>query len=414
MRYQVLYALALLPAYAWAAEVAVTGGASVSSSYDDNVEVAPINEISLTGFKADGFLELLYATPLLQTTTRLTLGADRYTQVELDSDDPQLKEPGASDFDNERYGVSTDLTYERERHSLYFYAGFLRDSTLNTSFADGALGGRRQIEGATEIDTTIVRPGWRWQLTERQVLDTNLSAQFADYESDLYINYDYYAVQTTWFYVLNELMQLQVRPLASRYENAAAFAITSDTYGLETGIVWLVNEKWKLNVLGGVTQVTSDFGDAGYFIFNPVTGQIEFIEVEEETNNGFTGSGELTFEEEIYGFSMNLLSNYTPSNNGYLQQETQARTNFYWKPQERWRLDLSAQLGETDTSGGQVNNNRTYGEAAIRVGYQFAEQWWVSGRYRYRQQEYERNLLGSANGNTLFAEVSYRLPKEIL
>jgi hypothetical protein len=71
-------------------------------------------------------------------------------------------------------------------------------------------------------------------------------------------------------------------------------------------------------------------------------------------------------------------------------------------------------MGVTDTTGDQVDNKRTYGEAAIRVGYQFAEDWWFSARYRYREQDYERSPFGSANGNQVTADVSYRLPEEIL
>ena len=81
---------------------------------------------------------------------------------------------------------------------------------------------------------------------------------------------------------------------------------------------------------------------------------------------------------------------------------------------QRLRLDVDALTGQTDTSGDTLKNKRTFSEAAVRIAYHIANEWWLSARYRYREQDYERNSLGSANGNLVSASVSYRLPKEIL
>lgn len=403
-----------LPGYGWAAETAIVGGMSAGYNYNDNINVTAANQVSLYGMQADGFVELQYNTPQLSTTTHLKLGAERYHNLDFNSDNPQLKKPDASDFDSESYGLTTDISYDWERHTLSLFGSVEQDSNINTQFTDGGLGGLRQLEGATNVDTTVLRPGWRWQLTERQLVDTSLQAQFADYESDRYVNYDYYSAQSTWLYALNERTQLQIRPRVSRYENAAAFSVTSDTYGLEGGIVWSITEKWETNVLGGATEVSTDYGGRGVFVFNPDTGAIEFVQLEDDDNNGFTGSGEIKFTEEVYGFSAAIKADYTPSANGYLQEDNQGRAGFYWTPREQLRFDIKGRVGETNTSSDQFQNKRTYSEAAFRVGYQFAKEWWLSARYRYREQDYDRNSLGDADGYLVSASVSYRLPKEIL
>lgn len=408
-----LLAVVYSPMHGLAADMAVSGGVNAGVSYDDNVQVAAINKVSLAGMEAGGFVELQYDTPRLTTDTKLKVGADRYLHADFDSNNPQLKKPKASDFDSESYIFTTDLSYHWERYTLGIYGLNSSESNLNTQFEDG-LGGLREIEGASQVDTSILRPYGSWNLTERQRIDVNLHTQFTDYQSDLYVNYDYYSVQSTWYYSLTERLDLQVRPLASRYENAAEFSITSDTYGLETGIVWAVTEKWELNILGGVTAITTDYDPDSYLVFNPVTGQIELIELEQDTSNGFTGDAALTFTEERYGFSAHLDSGFSPSSNGYLQESNSARFTAHWKARERLRVDFDGRVGMTDTTGDQLENKRTYGEAAVRVGWQFAEEWWLSARYRYREQDYERNPSGSANGNQITADVSYRLPKEVL
>ena len=404
----------LCSANAWAAETAIVGGMDANYSYDDNVNVVAGNKIALAGLKLEGFGELQYRTPRLDTKTRLTLGAKRNNYTDLESDNPLLKEPDDSDFDYESYNLNTDVSYAWERHTLGIYGRIEQDSNINTQFADGGLGGLRQVQGSSNVDTTVVRPTWGWQLTERQYLQTTLQAQFADYQSDRYVNYDYYSAQTTWFYSWSERIQLQVRPLGARFENAAQFSVTTDTYGLEAGVIWSINEKVELNVLGGITDVSTDYGGRGFFIFDPETGQPEFIELEDENNNGFSGSGNLSYKEELYGFSATVNASYSPSSNGYLQEDNRAGFSFYWTPRERLRFDLDTQVGMTDTSGNEFKNKRTFGQGAVRASYQFAQEWWLSGRYRYREQDYDRNSLGSADGNLFSVGVSYKLPKDIL
>jgi hypothetical protein len=398
----------------WGAETTFSGGASAEYSYDDNIRVAPVNQISLSGLKAKGNVEMGYATQRFSTSADLELGVERYDDVELDSDDPLLGRPKTSDFDSENYDGTLSLGYAFERHKLSITGRKWRDSTLNTQFLDTGLGGIRQIEGASKRDTNIVQTSWQWDLSERQSLNTALSWQEADFESPLYINYEYASAQTTWFYFLSERMRIQAQPMFSRYKNEAEFPIESETVGLEAGVLWIISEKWQLDALVGGSRVTTDYGGAGFFTFDPDTFEFEFTELEDSKDNGFTGRGELKFAEEKYGMSANISSKFSPSGNGYLQKQYDVGLKFYWNPFERLRVNFDVNTGLAESSNRDLENKREFSAAAIRVAYEINKNWWLSARYRFREQDYERSNFGKGNGNSVSASLSYKLPKEIL
>jgi hypothetical protein len=420
-----LYALslatlaALQAGLASAGESTVKGGSNLSYKYDDNIRVTPSNQVTLSGVTVDAYVDANYKTPRLEASTYLKFGIERYENVDLDTDNPNLEQPETSDFDNESLDFKADVAYDWEHHTLSLYGRYWEDSTLNTQFQDTGLGGLREIEGATKRTTYIARPAWQWQLTERQLLDTTLQYQTVDYESAFYVDYDYASIVSNWSYVLNERLRLQIQPYFSLYENDAdVLQITSDTLGLQFGAIWAVTEKWQLNGLVGSALVNTEFDGPGSQVFDfdyfLETGEVRFTKREDQEDTSFIGDVTLAFDEEVYGFSANASSQILPSGDGILRKNYEARLKYYWKPRERLRLDIDTRISRSDTTGGRVDDARDFAEAGIRLGYQFAEHWWLSARYRYREQDYERNNEGKGDGNTIEASVSYRLPKEIL
>lgn len=412
-----LYVLSSLLVPAIAAETAVKTGAGITYEYDDNIQLSPENQISLSGWVMDGSVTARYSTARFEASADARFGIERYDDVDLDTNNPSLKEPETSDFDNESAEVTSIVSYDWERHNLALQASYLRDSTLNVNFLDTGLGGVRELEGATRIERTTLRPAWQWQLTQRQTLDSQVQWQRAEYQSNRYIDYDYTSALFNWAYVWSERWSVQLQPNFSRYENKAATSVESDTVGLQGGFIWAISEKWRLNLLAGAAQVSTKYDSEGFFIFNPQTGQIEFIEIEDQDSNTFTGDATLTFDQEYYGFSANVSSSYAPNGNGTLQQSSQGRLTFYWKPRERMRVDIDAYIGRVESSDDRIENKRDFSQAGIRFGYQFAENFWLSASYRYRTQEYDRSLQtldqGKGTGSLVSASVSYRLPEEI-
>jgi hypothetical protein len=396
-----------------AAETSLAGGAGLNYKIDDNIRVATTNRISLSGWIVDGWVIAKYASPRMEADLDLKLSSERYQDTDLDRATEGAQEPEPSDFDSDNQDVNGNLSYVWERHQLALNARYWRDSTLNTQFLDTGLGGLRQIEGATRRESVSVRPNWLWDITERQQLNTSMQWQAVDYESLLFVDYDYETAQMNWSYMLSERMQFQVAPHYSNYENEAVAPVTSVTYGLQAGFVWAISEKWKLDFLGGTSHVETEI-DGGYFIFNPEKFEIEYIEFEDQKGEGFTGNISLELSEEMYGARLNVSSRYSPSGNGYMQLNTEGRATFFWEPKARLRFDIDTRVGQSDSGDDRVDNEREYSEVGFRVGYQFAEKWWMSTRYRYRTQEYSRSDAGQGSGSHIAVSISYKLPKEIL
>lgn len=399
-----------------AAETSVTGEAAANYKFDDNINVAPSNEISLAGLIVDGSIRGQYATARLKTSATLALSFERYQHAAIDSDNVNLADPDASAFNSDNQDLSANISYSWEHHTLGLSGLYSRDSTLNTQFLDTGGGGPREIAGTSRRTLATLTPTWLWKLTERQTLNTSITGQQVEYESDRYINYDFVSANTTWMYLMTERFSLQLQPVFSRYENEAIISVKSNTYGLQAGFLWALAEKWSLNVLAGSTQVHSVYG----------SGLIP-----DQDNTSFIGNGTLKFDEERWGLTANLFSQVSPNGNGNLRRNYGGRLSYKWKPLERMEVNMDTRVGQDQSSDDRFKNKRNYGEVGGRIAYQFAKEWWLSVRYRYREQQYENVVISlididdriiesevvtqeTGRGNSAFLTLSYRLPKEIL
>lgn len=405
-----LAAAILLAGNTWSAETSYIGGAGLNYKFDDNINLSVDNQIALSGWILDGFVKGSYATSRFRASADLKLDFERYNRASVDTDNPLLLDPEPEDFNSDNQDLKADIAYDWEHNSLSLYGRYWRDSTLNTGFLDTGLG-QREIEGASRRTESTLRPAWNWQINERQTLDASLQGQTVDYESDRYVDYDYATANINWTYILTERMRLQLQPYYSWFKNEANISVKSNTYGLQAGYLWAVSEKWQWDLLAGGSNVYSEYGQGGFVVIDPDTGQIEFIE--DQDSSSYIGNTTLKFTEEKYGFNANIASTISPSGDGILRQNNQGRLSFYWTPRERMRLDADALAGRSSSTDDRIDDDRDYRQAGLRLAYQFLQEWWVSARYRYREQEYDRNDAGAASGNSVFVTVSYRLPKEV-
>ena len=395
-----------------AVEKSYTAGASVLYKFDDNISLSANDILALQGVITSGFFDGQYRTDRFAATADLALDFDRYFSVSLDSDNPQLIEPDASDFDSDNQDLKGSLAYDWERHQLSLSGRYWRDSTLNTAFLDtGRVGGGRELEGASRRIESSLLPGWRWTLTERQSLDATLQVQQVDYSSDLYIDYRYGSLNVAWLYILNERMTLQLVPNASWYQNEADNRVRSRTGGLQAGFLWAMTEQWQFNLLAGGTHIRTDYGQDGFFTI--IDGEIVFIEIQNQNSNSFVGDLKLAWKGERSGFDAGISSRVSPSGNGILQQYHQGRMGVNWEPIERMRLTADGLLGQNTSTDDRIQGGRIFREVGVGLNYRFVRDWWVSGRYRYREQDYESQSQ-NGRGNALFVTLSYRLPRDIL
>ncbi|MFV8816181.1 hypothetical protein [Haliea sp. E17] len=402
-----------LSARAISAETSISGSAGFEYEYNDNIRITPENRISLSGWLANAGVSGRWATPRFSAESTLRLYSEHYDSADSKDLSPNFAEPDADDFDSDNQDFSASIAYDWERQRLSLYGQYRRDSTLNTQFLDTGLGGLAQIQGATREERIVLRPEWSWQLTERQRLQSTLQWQEVDYESELFQDYDYSLMNVAWSYLLNERLYLQMVPNYALYRNRALNSVESTTYGLQAGVIWAFSEKLRFNVLVGATEVSTKI-DGGYYTFDIENFRIVFVEFEDQDSNGFTGNMSVDFQEEQYSLNFTMFSRYSPSADGGLREDSQASFVWNWEPVERLRLDVDTRYGLSKRASSAIAQEREYGEVGVRIGYQFAENWWVSGRYRYRTQQYKAASAGAGDSNLVSAGVSYRLPREIL
>lgn len=405
--------MVLLSGNAWAANTSYIGGAGLNYKFDDNVGVALDNPLALAGWVLDGFFIGKYATSRFHASADVKLGFARYNHASRDSDNPDFAEPDASDYNYDNQKLSALVGYGWERHKLSLYAGYYRNSILNTAFLDTGPTGEQDSPGS-RIQYSL-SPSWQWQITERQTLATSFSGNTTYYEGGGGgIDYDSASLSFNWSYMLDERISLQVQPVYSWYKNEADISVKSNTFSLQGGVIWSITEKWRLNLLAGNTRVYTVYGQGGIVVVDPGSGVVEFVE--DQDSNSFSGNTTLSFSEERYGFNANISSAVVPSGNGVLQQQNRGQVLFYWTPVERMRFDLDGLVGRSDSSDERIDNGRIYQELGLRLGYQFLQDWWLSARYRLREQRGDSDAggeTGTARSNSVYLTVSYRLPKEI-
>lgn len=394
-----------------AAETSYVAGAGLNYKFDDNITISPLDQISLAGWILDGFFNGKYATSRFKASADLKLDFERYNRASLDSDNPDLIDPEPEDFNSDNQDLKGDIAYKWERQTLSLYGRYWRDSTLNTQFTDTGLAQGREIEGATRRISSTLKPSWNWQITEKQTLDTSIEGQTVDFQSDLYVDYDFATVNVSWTTILTERMSFQLVPYYSWFKNEADISVRSNTYGVQAGYLWALTEKWQWNLLAGGSKVYTEYGQGGFVIVDPDTGEIEFVE--DQDSSSFIGNTTLAFNEERYGFNANISSQVTPSGDGILRQQNQGRLLFYWKPLERMRFDIDGLVGRSTSTDDRIDDGRDYRQAGARFAYQFLSEWWISARYRFRETEYDRSTVGAGRGNSVFVTLSYRLPEEI-
>ena len=388
-----------------AAETSYTAGAGLNYKLDDNINVSSVAPISLAGWILDGFFKGDYATSHFTAGVDLELGFERYNHASVDSDNPDVQDPDPEDYNSDNQNLGGDIAYQWDRHALSLYGRYSRNSTLNTLLQDTGLGGR-----GTRTTITL-GSAWQWQVTEKQSLVTSITGTTVGYQDSNNIDYNYASFSVLWVNSLTERMSFQLQPNYSWYRNQADLAVKSNTYGLQAGFLWALAEKWQFNLLAGGTQVYTVYGQGGFVQIDPDTGQIEFVE--DQDSSGFVGNTTLSFTEEKYGFNANLYSRISPTGNGVLQQQNGGGLGFNWKPRERLRFDIDALGGYSTASDDRIDDGRQYWQVGTRFAYQFLKEWWVSARYRFREQESDRSNQGVARGNSVLLTVSYRLPREV-
>ena len=406
-----LCALAVSSTVAWGAETSYTAGAGINYKYDDNINLAPTNQVSLEGWILDAFIKGQYSTGRFVANGYINIDFERYTHSSINTDNPLIADPDPENFNSDNQDLRGDIAYLWERNKFTFGARYNRDSTLNTQFLDTGLGNELAIEGATRVTRATVKPGWQWQMTERQTIDASLLWEKVDYQSPRYIDYDFATANINWSYLLTERMRLQLQPYYSWFQNEANIQVQSDTYGVQAGFLWALSEKWQFDLLAGGAQVYTEYGQGGFITIDPDTG--EAIVIQDQDSSSFVGNSTLSFTEEKYGFIGNVSASVSPSGNGVLQQRNQARLTYFWTPVERMRFDIDGLIGQNSSTDDRIDNDRDYRQAGIRFAYQFMQEWWLSARYRYREQERNRNADDLGSGNSVFLTLSYRLPKEI-
>lgn len=216
--------------------------------------------------------------------------------------------------------------------------------------------------GLTEFDRQLVRGGYRYRLSEKNLLTAGISAGF-------------------------------FRP-----DNNAnnVNATDSDTYEARAGVVHQYSETLQLDFsLGGrYTEFDS----------TPTRGSSD--------SSGLVGNIGATKSTGLTTYRVNLERSVRPSSTGNEVETDRLTLDVRRAISETLNFNLRANAFETENIGSNSSNSgRDYLSLEPELSWQFLRSWNASLGYRYRYRDIDDDINGSGDSNSAFINFSYLPPR---
>lgn len=421
--------LAIISLNTFAAEVAVQSSISAAAEHDDNTRLSVNSPESLFGVTVSPRAIAEINTETLESQIDLKLDFSEHNRDGYDSDDQALKISSQKSLEKQNFGVR---------------ASAVRNSTRSSEDIDSG-----RFENSRREDY-LVAPNWQYRFSEKQYL--NLSGQYGvtDYESPRYTGYDNWSAAAQWNYRYKESLALFGRYNLSNYESDGrtqifnfirevdlgggpilepipvqqTYTTKSDSDGFQLGANYQPFEQFTLNGLFGRSNsdttysVTDDLDACAVTEDDPSYISRGGCDLESQDSRTISIDASATWREERSELSLNYSNSNRPSSDGFLVESQRLTLNWQRRMAQNNTLKLEALWLENstlDVPDGQINartTDRTYYAFSLQYSHRLAEEFFLSTKYRYRQQERE-SINGTAESNSLTLSLTYRPIKKL-
>lgn len=368
-----------------AAEWIVEPSIAVESLYDDNLDLTIDDTESVSGYLILPRLQVKANTEVSKTALD---GYVAYTDY------------GDSDVED-KSEVATYLTSERqtsERGTLGLRGEYRRDTLFErTDFGPGT-GNIRDVDIGLSRDTEVRRhfwmlePSWNWLLSERSAVRfgyRHTDSRYTNATGTDLVDYTEQGVSTTYSRSLTDRSDVNVTVNAARFEPDIDEEAT--TLQLMAGLRRAFSDTLRGNFGAGVSRTRTESGAA------------------EDTSSGFVFSAGLEQRAETSTLDGVISSDVTPSGLGRTVRSDQIRVRWTLQTAPTVQFVLQTHLLRNRAlEGDDPAVDRRYYELQPELRWQWLEDLFLSGSYRYRRQKFDADP-DSAQSNAFFLGFAYSL-----
>lgn len=338
---------------------------------DDNKRLRSSDEEGTVGVEVRGTLELSKKTETSDLYIRGALSSDRYdgdNDGGLDSDDQYLYAGGS---------------WRGERSEFSVDGEFRRESSLLTELEDTGL-----FADVERRVTKSISPQFSYNLFEHTQVSGGVNYTDVEFPNAIPVSlteYDFKSANIGVAHNITERSSVSLTVFHSIYE-ADTFDNDVDSTGANLRYSNIINEFWS--VYGGVGYRESKFK-------NVVGG----VTVRDDDTGALYEAG-ATRQSETSVLEFSVSNELQPSASGNVNERDEYRINYRRMFSERWSGGLNfLWLENQSVNSNNDGNDREYWSGELFGEYRLTPHWYLTGRYRHRDQEFD-NAVNSSDAES--------------
>ena len=385
-----------------AKEIYIEPSINIETKYDDNIKLIKDR------FKS---IDTSAYGVITRANAKIGVRSDRY-DVELDNE--VVINQYFSNLDNlnsEDVFVNFSSNFDAtEKNRLSLTGNYTRDTTLTSELNENETG-TGVVEDNPIRDEWSVSPTWTYFLSNTQFLQANYTHSEISYEKSDFNNFFDYTIDNfslsysqQWLPVLRNFFNVSVMSFE-------VSDINRDTleYRIDTGVEYQISPTWFASMTVGGRFTSTDITiDRPSFINGAIT--TEKVKISDDTQGMiFSLNMNKQFEKSNAGIGYSRSTN--PQGDGRLQLLDRFDANFSHRFTHRLHFSLTGLVSVSSNSGSKdTGNDRTNYSVRPTISWMFDRNIRLTGGYRYRRQEFERND-DLAESNTVFLNINYQWDK---
>ncbi len=368
-----------------AAEWSVKGTADLSGTYDDNIRLRSENQQSVAGVIFAPELDVRGRHELWDLTLTTDLAIARYTKdSSLDRNDVRFLFDGA---------------YRTKLGELGLTGEASRISTLVTETTDSG-----NLDTNADRDLIDLSPFWSYDVTARDTVDITGRWTEARFDTDALADYRNLAIGGGWSRQVTKADVVNLTGFGSRFKSDRVIELTSDNFGFVLGWSHAFSERLQTSIGAGPSYFSTE---TPVVVGNSVgTEDDSSLSYRLDASIDYKAS-ETTSLTGSFGRAIQPTSSGTPVQRNVLQGSVR----------HEFLPLLSAQvLGYYQFDGDPIDNvmgdrGRNFLRVEPQVTWDFAADWALSARYRFRTQG--RDIQDRANSNSVFVTLTFKPLKKV-
>jgi hypothetical protein len=379
-RHALCWALAaVIPAVgAYANEWTAEGSASLTGTFDDNIRLSATNSQSVFGAIFAPYLAVHGRSPLWDMKFMADLSISQYTEdSNLNSEDPRLR---------------LDARYKTQLGLLRLEGEASRASTLVTEVADTG-----NFTTTTQRNLIRLAPSWSYSVTELDTISIGAGWTEVDYESNALNDYRSFNAYTAWARQVTQADVVSLSLSGSHFISDSVVELQSSSVTAQ--VIWdhAFSDRLSTSVAAGPQYYMTD-------VLVPGGG----LMTDEESAVGYSANASVDYQlSELTSVGASIGHKIEPTSSGSPLQRTRLEISARHQFQPRLSGSVRAfvQQDSNPTDDSAASRDRNYFSIEPRLTWEVAEDWDLTGAYRFRTQD--TATADRAFSNAIFVTVSY-------